>query len=189
MAQYVLEEIFKKIAFNREQGNFHEFERCVFNDCDFSQCNFIDVTFIDCTFNNCNFDGSKINHVAFRTVFFNDCSIVDVNFAMCDKLIFEVHFSNCILDLSKFYTLKLKGTTFTNCKMVAVDFMKTDLTNVVFDHCDLHRTVFLNAILIKADFRTASNYTFDPSKNKVKNAVFSRDGVKGLLANHEIIIV
>ena len=189
MAQYVLEEEFNNLNYGREEVNFQEFERCTFNHCDFSQCVFLDVTFIDCTFNRCNFTGAKINHVAFRTVFFNGCNATDVNFAMCDKLIFEIHFDNCILDFAKFYTLKIKGTTFTNCKMVAVDFMKTDLTNVVFDHCDLHKTLFTDSVLHKADFSSAFNYTFDPQKNKIKNAIFSRDGVKGLLAKHDIIVV
>lgn len=189
MTEYLLDAEYTGIAYDREEANFKEFEKCVFNGCDFSACVFLAVTFIDCTFNDCVFSGAKINYVAFRTVLFNGCKIVDVNFAMCDKLIFEIHFNDCVLDFSKFYTLRIKGTTFTDCSAIAVDFMKTDLTGVLFDRCDLHRALFMDAILNKADFSTSFNYTFDPEKNKISKAVFSLHGVKGLLAKHDITVV
>ena len=126
--------------------------------------------------------------MAFRSVTFYNCEIKEVNFAMCDKLIFEVHFYDCILDFSKFYTLKLKGTTFNSCSLVAVDFMAVDLTNVLFDDCDLYRAEFSKAIANKANFRTSFNYTIDPSKTKLKKAIFSLKEVKGLLFKHEIIV-
>jgi uncharacterized protein YjbI with pentapeptide repeats len=188
-ATYLHEKVYREIRYQRDEINFNEFESCVFERCDFSQSNFIDVTFIDCKFLGCNFNGAKINHVAFRGVFFSDCQMKDVNFAMCDKLIFEISFKDCILDFSKFYTLKLKATTFTDCSLIAVDFMEADLTNVLFDHCDLYRTLFMKSILDKADFTTSFNYTLDPSKNKIQKAMFSREGVKGLLSKHEIIVV
>jgi uncharacterized protein YjbI with pentapeptide repeats len=112
----------------------------------------------------------------------------EINFAMCDKLIFEVHFKECILDFSKFYTLKIKGTSFVDCSIIAVDFMSTDLTEVVFDNCDLYRSEFIKAIAIKANFKTSYNYTIDPTKTKIKKAVFSLSEVKGLLYKHDIII-
>src|SRR6476660_8766559 len=110
---YLFDKEVKNIVLEREEMNFQEFEASTFENCDFSACNFMAVTFIDCKFYNCNFDGAKIGHVALRGVTFNSCSIREVNFAMTDKLIFEIHFINCILDFSKFYTLKLKATTFT----------------------------------------------------------------------------
>jgi uncharacterized protein YjbI with pentapeptide repeats len=94
-----------------------------------------------------------------------------------------------VLDFAKFYTLKLKGTTFSNCSVIAADFMKTDLTGVLFDNCDLHRASFMDSTLIKADFATSRNYTFDPARNKVGKAIFSRNGLTGLLAKHEIVVV
>ena len=107
---------------------------------------------------------------------------------MCDKFIFEIHFDKCILDFSKFYTLKLKAATFTDCSAIAVDFMETDLTGVTFHNCDLYRAEFEKAIAIKADFTTSYNYTIDPSKTKVKKAVFGMAEVKGLLFKHELAI-
>ena len=89
---------------------------------------------------------------------------------------------------SKFYTLKLKGTTFKNCSLIAVDFMATDLTESIFDNCDLYRAEFDKAIANKANFKTSYNYTIDPSKTKLKKAIFSLNEVKGLLFKHEIVV-
>ena len=136
-----------------------------------------------------NFNNAKINYVALRTVTFNDCSIQEVNFAMCDKLIFEIAFNDCVLDFSKFYTLKLKGTSFVNCSIVAVDFMNADLSEAVFDSCDLYRSEFDKAIANKTNFKTSYNYRINPQRTKIKKAVFSLEGVKGLLSGYDIIVL
>jgi uncharacterized protein YjbI with pentapeptide repeats len=186
MTNYFLDIEYKNITYGEQDVNFKEFECCTFNNCNFSLCLFMAVTFIDCTFNDCNFNNSKINHTALRTVNFNRCQIKDVNFSMCDKLIFEIHFNRCILDFSKFYTLKMKATTFTNCSLIAVDFMATDLTEVLFENCDLYRSEFAKAIANKANFKTSYNYTIDPKTTK--KAVFALEGLKGLLYKHDIIV-
>ena len=188
MTGYFLDIEYKNVRFTDQDVRLKEFECCTFNSCDFSQCLFVGVTFIDCTFNDCVFSGAKINHTAFRTVFFNRCQIRDVNFAMCDKLIFEIHFDHCVVDFSKFYALKMKGTTFNDCSLIAVDFMNTDLTEAVFANCDLYRSEFEKAIANKADFSSSYNYTIDPTKTKLKKARFALEGLKGLLAKYDIIV-
>ena len=188
MTEYFFDQHYHNIHYGQEALHLKEFESCTFNNCNFSDCNFIGVTFIDCQFNNCNFNTAKINHTAFRTIFFNDCQIKEVNFAMSDKLIFEIHFENCVLDFSKFYALKLKSITFTNSSLIAVDFMATDLTGAQFNHCDLYRAEFEKAIANKADFRSSYNYTIDPAKTKLKKAVFALEGIKGLLYKHGIVV-
>jgi uncharacterized protein YjbI with pentapeptide repeats len=188
MPNYFLDIEYNNLTYGEKEVNLKEFECCTFNTCDFSICNFIGVVFIDCTFNDCVFSGAKINHVALRSVFFNRCKIGDVNFAMCDKLIFEVHFKECVLDFSKFYTLKIKATSFVDCSMIAVDFMSADLTAVVFDNCDLYRSEFGKANANKANFKTSYNYTIDPTKTKIRKAIFSLNELKGLLFKHDILI-
>jgi uncharacterized protein YjbI with pentapeptide repeats len=187
-SEYFLDKQYDSITYARDEVNFKDFECCTFNHCNFSACTFLAVTFIDCVFNDCIFSEAKINYVAFRTATFNRCEMKEVNFAMCDKLIFEVHFYDCILDFSKFYTLKIKGTSFNRCSLVAVDFMSTDLTSVLFDQCDLYRAEFAKAIANKADFRTSYHYTIDPSKTKLKKAIFALQEVKGLLFKHDILV-
>jgi uncharacterized protein YjbI with pentapeptide repeats len=189
MTEYILDAAYRNLTYAKDDLNFKDFERCTFNGCDFSACTFLAVTFIDCTFTDCIFDGTKINYVALRTVAFVNCQIREVNFAMCDKLIFDLSFNSCILDFSKFYTLKIKGTVFTDCSLVAVDFMSADLTSVIFDRCDLYRAEFSKAIANKANFKTSRNYAIDPEKTKIKKAIFSKEEVKGLLSKHDIRVV
>ena len=188
MTDYFLDIEYNNLTYGEEEVNFKEFECCTFNHCDFSQCVFLAVTFIDCVFNDCNFNATKINYVALRTMTFNRCEMKEVNFAMCDKLIFDIAFTHCVLDFSKFYTLKLKSTSFVNCSLIAVDFMSADLTEVVFDRCDLYRSEFAKAIANKANFKTSYNYTIDPTKTKIKKAVFALAGLKGLLTKYEVVV-
>lgn len=189
MLTYNLDQHYSDKIYCHDQLNFKEFESCTFTNTDFSNCNFIAVTFIDCHFHHCNFNNAKINHVAFRTVYFHFCQIKDVNFAMCDKFIFEIHFKKSVLDFSKFYALNMKGTTFIDCSLVAVDFMATDITAVHFDNCDLYRAEFDKAIANKADFRTSHNYSIDPTRTKIKKAQFTKASLKGLLTKYDIIVV
>jgi uncharacterized protein YjbI with pentapeptide repeats len=93
-----------------------------------------------------------------------------------------------VLDFAKFYTLKLKGTSFVHCSLIAVDFMSADLTEVVFDRCDLYRSEFAKAIANKANFKTSYNYSIDPTKTKIKKAVFALAGLKGLLAKYDVVV-
>ncbi len=188
MQEYFVDIEHHNQIFGEKFFNLKEFECCTFNDCNFSECLFIAVAFVDCTFNNCVLDNTKIGNVAFRNAVFNNCQIREVNFAMCDKFIFAISFNECILDFSKFYTLKIKGTSFQDCSLIAVDFMATDLTEVVFDNCDLYRSEFDKAVANKANFQTSYNYTIDPSKTKLKKAIFSLREVKGLLFKHDLII-
>jgi uncharacterized protein YjbI with pentapeptide repeats len=188
MPEYFLDVEYNNHTYGVDEINFKEFECCTFNHCTFSACNFMDVTFIDCVFNDCIFNEARINHVALRTVTFNRCEIKDVNFAMCNKLIFEVHFDNCTLDFSKFYTLKIKGTNFINCSLIAVDFMAADLTEVFFENCDLYRAEFNKATANKTNFKSSYNYTIDPKTTKLKKAVFALEGLKGLLYKHDIVV-
>jgi uncharacterized protein YjbI with pentapeptide repeats len=71
---------------------------------------------------------------------------------------------------------------------VAVDFMGTDLSEVVFENCDLYRSEFDKAIANKTNFKTSYNYSINPEKTKIKKAIFSLEGVKGLLYKYDIIV-
>lgn len=188
MSDYFLDITQTNRTFNGADLNFKEFENCTFLNCNFSDCIFKDTTFIECTFTACVFDAAKIGHSALRTVTFSNCSIREVNFAMVSQFIFEVHFENCVLDFSKFYALKMKGTSFRNSSLIAVDFMSADLTEVTFENCDLYKSEFDLANASRANFKTSYNYTINPKKTKIKKAVFSHEGIKGLLAQHDILV-
>jgi len=69
-----------------------------------------------------------------------------------------------------------------------VDFSQADLTEAVFEQCDLLGAVFDFTTLVKTDFRTSFNYSIHPENNKIKKARFSREGIAGLLDRYDIII-
>lgn len=185
---YIINTDFNAEIFNESELIYKDFERCNFYDCDFSEANFLGVAFIDCTFNGCNFSEAKINYVGFRDVHFTNCNFNNVNFAMCDKLLFKFGFTGCILDYAKFYTLKMPQTIFTNCSIIAADFMAADITGSLFDNCNLHKSVFIDTIANKTDFSSSYNFTIDPEKNKLKKAIFSKENLDGLLYRHDLII-
>lgn len=185
---YLLDQEFRNEIFNDNNTKYKDFENCTFYNCDFRNCTFKTITFIDCNFFDCNFQDTKINYVSLRGVFFNKCNFTNVNFAMTDQVIYEFHFTDCLLDYAKFYALKLKKMKFINCSMIAADFMSSDLTEVLFDNCNLRRAVFIDTIANKADFSTSYDYAFDPEKNKIKKAIFSMEGLKGLLEKYDIVV-
>ena len=187
-SDYILDEKFEDTFFLEADIKYKEYENCTFHNCDFTDCTFQTVSFIDCNFFDCNFNDTKINYVSLRGVQFTGCNFTNVNFAMTDQVIYEFHFKDCQLDYAKFYALKLKKMQFINCSMVSVDFMGSDLTEAVFDNCNLRRAVFIDTIAYKTDFSTSYDYTIDPEKNKLKKAVFSTDGLKGLLEKYNLVI-
>ncbi|RZJ71107.1 pentapeptide repeat-containing protein [Flavobacterium sp.] len=187
MLRYIKNQSYQTI-FETESLLYSDFENCVFNRCDFTACDFTGVAFIDCIFNDCNFASAKINYVGFRGAHFHRCDFPEVNFAMVDPLLFDISFTDCNLDYTKFYTLKLQRTVFTNCSIVASDFMASDLTEAIFDACDLHKTTFVDTVCLKTDFFSSYNYTIDPERNKLKKAIFSKDGLVGLLGKYGITV-
>ena len=140
------------------------------------------------TFDGCNLSMVKTVKTAFKEVKFNNCKLLGVRFENCSEFLFQVYFENCVLNLASFYKLNLKKTTFKHTSLHEVDFTEADLTGAIFDNCDLERAIFENTVLEKADFRTAYNYSIDPSINKIKKAKFSLAGVAGLLDKFDIEI-
>ncbi len=188
MAEYILDREFNELIYDRDDLNHKEFENCIFINCDFRACSFINVTLIDCQILDSNLQQTSINHTKFRTVHFDHCNLKEVNFAMCDASIFEIHFKDCVLDFAKMYALKLKSCTFVNSSLIAVDFMKADVSGVQFINCDLYRAEFDQANAQKTDFSPSNHYAIRPEKTKIKKAIFSLQGVQGLLLHHEIIV-
>jgi uncharacterized protein YjbI with pentapeptide repeats len=83
----------------------------------------------------------------------------------------------------------MKKTRFTRCSIQEAEFTDTDLTEAIFDECNLSGSTFYHTILTKADFRTATGFTIDPEQNRIKNAKFSVYGLQGLLGKYGIQVV
>lgn len=186
--EFIYDKKYVNITFKANDISFREFENCVFTNCDLTQCSFLAIMFIDCEFINCNFKEAEVNLVALRNVNFENCNLTKVNFAMIDQTIFAFTMNNCNLEFTQFYGLKLKKQIFSNCSLISADFMDCDLTMAMFDNCNLHRAVFTKANCERADFYTSYNYDIDPAHTKIKKAIFSRDGLAGLLTKHQLVL-
>lgn len=188
IADFIYDQNYKNHFFSETEIQFKEFENCTFENCNLSNCEYLGVVFSDCTFIRCNFTEAKINYVALRNCDFIGCQLTSVNFAMTDQVLFDYRFTDCAMDFTQFYGLKMKRMTFTNCSLISADFMKTDLTEVLFDRCNLHLAVFTDSIANKADFYSSLNYSIDPEKTKLEKAIFSQNGLQGLLQKYKLVI-
>ncbi len=164
------------------------YENCEFKNCKFENSPFNHLIFIDCTFTDCNLSNVSLTQTSFREVSFSNCKMIGLHFENCMPFLFAVSFAKCQLNLSSFYKVNLKKTTFTNCELKEVDFTEANLSEASIVECDCQLAVFDDTNLEKADLSSAYHYQIDPSKNKIKKAKFSREGLAGLLLHHQIII-
>ncbi|HLO59898.1 MAG TPA: pentapeptide repeat-containing protein [Bacteroidales bacterium] len=183
---YIVDEKFEKIIFSEKPLKPGEYEECTFDRCDFSNARLAEFRFIDCEFRDCNLSLVVLNNTTFRDVKFVGCKMLGLHFEDCDLLGFTVSFENCKLQNSTFFKVKMKKTVLKNCDLKETDFSEAEMSESIFDNCDLHRAVFDHTNLEKVDFRTAYNYTINPSQNRIKKARFSLPGLPGLLAEYGI---
>jgi len=163
-----------------------EYGNCVFSNCDFSNSDLSDVQFIECEFRGCNLSMAKLSKTALRDVKFKECKLMGLHFNDCHEFLFAVSFDGCNLNLSSFYRRKMKRTRFVNSGLNEVDLAEADLTQSLFDQCDLAGATFDNTLLEKSDLRTSYNYSINPEGNYIKKAKFSLLGIVGLLEKYDI---
>jgi fluoroquinolone resistance protein len=183
---YITDKTFEKVNFTSEALPPGDYENCLFTGCDLSNADLGGIHFTECEFKSCNLSTAQLTGTAFKEVAFSNCKMLGLHFESCNTFLFEIKVDDCTLDLSSFYKLKMKKTSFKNASLREVDFSECDLSAATFDRCDLLRAVFDNTMLEKADFRTAYNYSIDPTSNKIKKAKFSLLGLAGLLDKFEI---
>jgi len=188
MSTIITENDFDRIDFTAAMLAKGEYENCVFKNCNFYNTNLSDYIFRECKFDGCDFSLAKLKNTTLHDISFLNCKLLGIQFQECNSFLFSVSFGNCVLKMSVFYKLKLKKYKFSNCNLQEADFTEADLSGSIFDNCDLQRTVFYNTNLEKADFTTSYNYSFDPERNRIKKARFSRMGVTGLLDKYNIEI-
>lgn len=177
---------FEKIDFTLTPLKVDEYDNCKFIDCNFENQTFANFVFVDSEFTNCNLSLVKVPYTAFKTVDFNNCKLLGVDFSECNAFLLNMNFESCLMNLTSFYQLKIKQKTFLNCSLNEAEFTETDLTDSKFNNCDLKRAIFDRSILIKTDFSTATNFNIDPENNKLKGAKFSKSNLIGLLNKYQI---
>jgi fluoroquinolone resistance protein len=186
---YFVDQMFEKYSASTRFLELGEYEACTFKNCDLGSQDLSFFIFTDCTFENCNLSLAKIHKTAFRKVHFNECKLQGLHFETANDFLFEVSFDFCSLNLSSFYQLSLKKGIFSNSQVHEVDFSEADLSQSKFINCDLMSAIFDQCNLEKADFSEAYNYSIDPRNNKIKQAIFSKEGLRGLVDAFGIKIV
>lgn len=182
------EEKFENLDFSTEKLKHTKFELCVFSNCNFANVHLTEKVFTECTFDNCDFSNATLGNTGFREIKFQNCKMLGLSFEHCNPFLLSFGFEDCTLDFSSFFQMKIQGTVFKNCSLKEVDFTETDLQNAVFDSCNLENAIFENTLLQKSDFRTALNFSIDPSNNFISKAQFSKNNLHGLLTKFNIQI-
>jgi fluoroquinolone resistance protein len=158
-----------------------QYDECRFVRCHFSNANLSNLQFSTCSFEACDLSLASLKNTSLREVSFVQCKLLGVQFSECRKLLLRLDFSQCMLRHAVFSDLDLRNTRFVDCDLRESDFTRSDLSGAGFPDSDLLQALFVRSNLERADFRTARNYSFDPSENRLRGARFSIPGVTGLL--------
>jgi fluoroquinolone resistance protein len=180
---------FENISYAEKLTRDTEFNNCVFKKCDLNNSEFILCKFIDCVFEECNLSMIKWDRSTLSSVVFKHCKLLGVNFSLCGDFLFSVRFESSILDYASFMRKKMPKTNFIKTSLKETTFSNAILAGSVFDQCDLSGTVFSATDLSAVNFSTSFNYIIDPELNNIRKAVFSTDGLPGLLDKYDIRIV
>jgi fluoroquinolone resistance protein len=180
---------FEGIVYTEKAIRGREFQSCTFKKCDLSNMDLSHNKFLDCVFEDCNLsmialDGSTLNDVAFV-----NCKMLGVIFSKSLSFLFSVKFEGCILDYSSFMGRKMLKTQFHKSSLKEVTFSQANLTGSSFDGTNLEGAIFNRTDLTAVNFVNAYNYNIEPELNTVKNAIFSSQGLAGLLGSYQIKIV
>jgi len=180
------EKSFNAVKFDASNGRNAIFEACSFNQCDFTGLNCIDLVFEECEFIDCDFSGAHLNQTAFRQVSFQRSKLIGLNFEALNTFGLALSFNKCILDYSSFFGLKIAQTVFSESSLKECDFTGADLRKATFNNSNLSGAIFDRTNLQKADFSDSHGYVLNPANNQVKGAIFSKEGLLGLLKDFKI---
>lgn len=185
---YFEDQVFEFTSTEPHQLSPGTYEGCRFLNNNFTATDLSELRFIECNFESCILDRVRLSMTAFNQVQFKDCKMMGIDFEHCHKNTFTIGFDNCILNFSNFSNRKMHHTIFKKCNLTETDFSRADLTECIFDECDLLNSKFDRTILVKADLRTAFNFSIDPETNSLKNARFSTTNIAGLLYKYGLLI-
>jgi len=136
---FITDRSFKGFDFTSKPLPKGEYENCVFDSCILSKSNLSNIVFMECEFTDCDLSNVNLTNITFKETEFKRCKMLGIRFDHCNDFLLSFNFYDCTLNLSSFYKLKIKNTKFQNCKMLSVDFTETQLTETLFDSCDLQK--------------------------------------------------
>jgi uncharacterized protein YjbI with pentapeptide repeats len=183
------DKIFDNEAYHGEIITGKEFQSCIFRNCDFSESRLLNNKFLDCIFEDCNLSMCKLEGSTLNNALFKRCKILGVIFSECQEFLFSVEFAGCILDYASFMGRKMLKTRFSRTSLKDVNFIGANLSGSVFEESDLLHTIFNGTNLTGVNFSSAYHYDIDPELNILHKAIFSSQGLQGLLSRHQLKII
>lgn len=180
--QIIEDKIFKKIPAEEY------YIECQFINCNFSQVATAGVIWENCTFDTCDFSLCKLKNMSFRDVLFKGCKLMGADFSICNPFS-SFRFEYCQMNYTNFHEMKISKTNFIECELIEAYFEDTNLQGSHFIQCNLERALFHHTNLMGVDFSTSYNYTIQPQNNKLKNALFSRSNLEGLVTHLGIKLI
>ena len=189
MRDFFADKTYVREDFRKNRLPKGDYENCIFEECLFQESFLDNQHFTECQFVQCDLTNTNVAHTQFNDVTFQECKLVGIHFETCDPLLSTLQFKNCNLSLASFYEMDIAHTLFDACKLHEVDFIRATLKKCSFPQCDFKNAVFENTNLEGADFTSAFNFDIDPSKNTIKKAKYSKEGLIGLLKKYDIVVV
>lgn len=178
--------IIEKILFTKNILD-EEYENSIFTGCNFSNLVFDKTIFDTCQFRECDFSMAKFR-ITISSSKFIGCKMMGADFSNLNRFSSDISFYQSQLNYSDFTQIKLQNTYFKECKFYEALFDDADISKSVFERCDLERTSFVGTNLEKVDFSTAFNFSINPTTCKLKKAIFSESGLRGLVDHLKIEI-
>lgn len=175
---------------NLEEIDFREgeFYNCTFSNLDLSERDLREGTFENCSFKNVRLNNNKLDGVRFLGVVFLDSELISLNFTKINQFVIDINIENSYLKYCNFSDLNLGKMKIQSSSLIESICFQTNFEKGSFKGTDLNGTTFDRCNLEKVDFRGSENYTINLNENKIKGAIFSEDGLAGLLKNFEIKI-
>ncbi|MBT8296298.1 MAG: pentapeptide repeat-containing protein [Gramella sp.] len=186
---FITDQIYKDEDFSKERLPKGDYDNCSFIGCNFSDGFLDNCQFLECRFESCNLSNANIAHTTFKEVQFIDCKMVGLLFERCNQILLSFSFKRCTLDFSSFRGMSIPGTLFDDCKLRNIDFSEADLSRSHFTNSILDNSIFDASNLQETNFSLSHNIKLDPERNQLKNARFSQENVKGLLAKYKIQVI
>ncbi len=182
------DETFDSLTWGKSPLQGRVFRDCRFESCDFSEADLRRSRWIDCTFRRCNLSNANVANAAFKTVHFDTCKLLGVDFGTCDKLLLELSFHECDLSYALFSELDQHGFSLTGSRLRDAEFLRCTFPEANFDGSDFSGARIVGCDLRGADFRSATGYAFDPRDNRIEKARFDATGIRGLLEAFGVVI-
>ena len=185
----IIDKTFEDVDFTKTPFQTAEYDNCHFKDCLFQDKHISNCTFLECRFSDCNLTNTQWGGTTFNSVEFENCKLLGSDLSGCNPFMLQLRFRESNLTLAICSALPLKGTSFLDCVLEQTDFTHADLKKVRFENCNLKNAIFDQTQLEGADFTKAINYEIDPTQNAIAGALFSRDGLEGILTTFGIKVI